>query len=329
MLKIKDLNVGDSVVLIAIVKEAIQKKTKPPGNKPYLYLTVFDGADTISGNHWDYGDKNPPPKNAILNVHAVVGEWQGNKQLNIKTITKNEEYGPEAFVPSGDVDIDYYMERFETLIGEIHHPHLQQITHAAFIDFKKEWRTLPAAKSVHHAYVGALLKHSVDVAVKAAALADLIPYAEMDLVLAGGLLHDFGKIWVYKFDGASIEFTEEGNMIEHLVAGVKYTEKYRNEANSKALDLIQHIIVSHHGKMEYGSPMTPKFLEAWIVNAADMIDAKSETILDANRKAAPGDIYTDKVWSLENRQMFTQEYVRGLLGYDEFGTYSGQDSESH
>ncbi|MNU34865.1 3'-5' exoribonuclease YhaM [compost metagenome] len=326
MLKIKDLNVGDNIVLIAIVKEAIPKKTKPPGNKPYLYLTVYDGADAISGNHWDYGDKNPPPKNAVVNVHAVVQEWQGAKQLNIKVITKNEEYGPEAFVPSGDVDIDYYYTKARSMADGIIHEALRNLVTEVFTEFEKEWRTLPGAKTVHHAYVGALLKHSVDVASKADAIAMLTPGADADLVMAGGLLHDFGKIWTYMYDGASIEFTQEGNMLEHLVIGVKRTEKYRTPENSDALDLIHHIMVSHHGKLEYGSPMTPKFLEAWIVNAADMIDAKAETIMDANRKAKPGDIYTDKVWSLENRQMFTQEYVRGLLGYDELGENTSGDN---
>jgi 3'-5' exoribonuclease len=326
MLKIKDLVVGESVILVAIVQEAVPKKTKPPGNKPYLYLTVFDGTESISGNHWDYGDKTPPPKNAILNVHASVQEWMGAKQLNIKVITKNEEYGPHDFVPSGDVDIDMYMKEAERLMSYCGHVHLQDLAMQIFSDYDKQWRTLPAAKSVHHAYVGAQLKHSVDVAIKARELATLIPTADIDLCTIGGLLHDFGKLWVYMFDGASIEFTEEGNMIEHLVAGVKHSEKYRTEVNSSTLDLVQHIMVSHHGKLEYGSPMTPKCLEAWIVNAADMIDAKAETILDANRKAKPGAKYTDKVWSLENRQMFTQEHVRGLLGYDELGADTAKDS---
>ncbi|MNG17225.1 3'-5' exoribonuclease YhaM [compost metagenome] len=102
-------------------------------------------------------------------------------------------------------------------------------------------------------------------------------------------------------------------MIEHLVAGVKHSEKYRTEENSRVLDLVQHIMVSHHGKLEYGSPMTPKFLEAWIVSAADGIDAKAETIMEANSKSKPGDVYTDKIWSLENRQMFTQEYIGKVL----------------
>ncbi|MNK81929.1 3'-5' exoribonuclease YhaM [compost metagenome] len=157
------------------------------------------------------------------------------------------------------------------------------------------------------------MKHSVDVAFKSKALAALIPDANVDLSTIGGLLHDFGKLWTYMFDGASIEFTEEGNMIEHLVAGVKHSEKYRTEENSRVLDLVQHIMVSHHGKLEYGSPMTPKFLEAWIVSAADGIDAKAETIMEANSKSKPGDVYTDKIWSLENRQMFTQEYIGKVL----------------
>lgn len=313
MKKIKDLVIGESTSIALLVKSAEIRYTKPPGNKPYLSVDLTDGTDTISGNNWDFGNNTPPARNAIVNVTAVVSEWQGNKQLNIKMLSINTELDSSAFAPTGDVNIDQYSEMLSNMIQEISHPLIRSIVDQAFNDYWDEWHKLPAAKSVHHAYVGALLKHSVDVARKAKVIAEITPEVNIDLVVGGALIHDMGKLWTYVLDGAVIDFTEEGNLLEHMAIGIKRTEKYRTEENSKVLDMLQHIIGSHHGKLEYGAVMTPKFMEAWIVSAADGIDAKCETILDANRKANPDDIYTAKVYSLENRQMFTQAHVRRVL----------------
>jgi 3'-5' exoribonuclease len=107
--------------------------------------------------------------------------------------------------------------------------------------------------------------------------------------------------------------TDDGNLFEHIVLGVLKLEKYRTTENSLTLDLLQHVITSHHGKMEYGSPMTPKFLEAHIISAADGIDAKAQTILELNAKSKPEDKYTGKEWTLDNRPQFTQSYIASIL----------------
>lgn len=310
---IKDIKVGETVTLTLLVKDASIMFTKPPGNKPYLKIELTDGMDTISGNHWDYGNNPPPERNAVVNVSASVSEWQGNKQLNIRGISINHDLPSSQFAPKGDFDLDYYIELLDESIVLIENEKIKDVVARVFQDFKDLWKTLPAAKTVHHAYVGALLKHSVDVARKARAIAKLTDGADLSLVTGGALIHDMGKLWVYKFDGAVIDFTEEGNMLEHMAIGIRELEKYRTSDNTRVLDLLQHIIGSHHGKLEHGAVMTPRFIEAWIVSAADGIDAKCETIMDANRKTKPDDIYTDKVWALENRQMFTQAHVRRLL----------------
>lgn len=312
MKKIKDLVIGQSVAISLLVQSAEIKETR--NQKPYLYATLFDGKDSITANHWDYGKGDPPPRNSVINVTATVAEWQGNPQLNVKTISYNNEIPVTEFAPSGDVDIQYYTGLAADLIGNIHHDELRNVTRKIFNDFSGAWKTRPAANSIHHAYVGGLLKHSVDVTMKARAIAQLEPDANIDLVTAGALLHDFGKIWGYALDGAIIEFTIDGNLLEHMALGIARLEAYRTDTNGDIIRLLQHIVGSHHGRVEYGATTPPKFLEALIVSAADGIDAKVESLKVANSKAKPEDIYTSKIWAFDNKPMLTQTQVRRFLG---------------
>ncbi|MNC09337.1 3'-5' exoribonuclease YhaM [compost metagenome] len=218
-----------------------------------------------------------------------------------------------AFAPQGDVNYNVYSQYVHDLLNSIDHKMLQQLTRDIVESSWNTFREVPAANSIHHAYVHGLMKHSVDVTLKARAIASMIPECDYNLVTAGALVHDIGKIITYRLNGAVIEFTEAGNMFEHIVEGVKYTERFRTDENAKLLDLLQHIITSHHGRLEYGSPMEPKFLEAHIVCAADGIDAKVATILEANAKSKIEDVYTDKIWVLGNKPQFTQTYVNDIL----------------
>lgn len=142
---------------------------------------------------------------------------------------------------------------------------------------------------------------------KAKALADVIQNANSDLCIAGGLLQDFRKLWTYYFDGATIEITNEGRMLNHIVIGIRELEKYRNVENSKVMDLLQHIIASHHSKLEWGSPTTPLFMEAWIV-AADM---RMEVINEMSNKIE-GD-YLEKTHILDGNINFSISYVDRIM----------------
>ena len=311
MKKIKDLVVGSTASIVLIVRSSEIKMTKPPGNKPYLWMELFDGQDNIVANNWDQPD-NPPTKNTVLTITASVAEWAGNKQLKVIRQDINFEVGVEAFAPNGDVDVAWYVQKAKDLIDEIRNKDCRDIVLNAFYDHPVLWKTVPAAKSNHHAFVAGNLKHSVDVALKAKALGE-IDNANLDLCIAGGLLQDFGKLWTYELNGASIDMTHAGMLFEHIAVGMMKLEIYRTEENSKVLDLIQHMVASHHGRLEYGSPMTPKFLEAVIVSAADAQDAKAQALKEANLKAKPDDVLTAKIWPMDNREMFTQSYIEGIM----------------
>jgi 3'-5' exoribonuclease len=318
-MKIREANIGDDVVLDLIVKSATIKYTKPPGNKPYLFMELSDGTDNINANNWDYGDNTPPARNSILSVVAEVTEWPiGTKQLKITKQKVNTSMSIADFAPKGNMDVGYYIECARTLIEGIESVDGQKLVKDIYNDNIELLKVIPAAKSIHHAFVAGTLKHLVDTAQKAQALAKVTPGCNEDLCVIGGLLHDIGKLKTYFLDGVVIDYTDEGNLKDHLPISYAMLEKYRTDSNSELLDVVQHVILTHHGTREFGSPTSPRCIEAIIVYLADEADSKSQAIMEAASKMAPGTKYTDKIWIFENRQMFTPVYINGIMnGYTE------------
>lgn len=307
-MKIRELTVGSTITIDLLVKSAEIKMTK--ANKPYLFCVLTDGSDELQGQDWDFGNGTPPAKGSVLEMYGQISEYMGKKQIKIISFVDSNK-GVEQFAPQGDVDINEYILKAKDLYEGIGNIHARELCRAVFRDNADRWKTLPAAKGMHHAFVAGLIKHTVDVATKAKAIAELTPMCSVDLVVAGALLHDMGKLWTYELNGALIDMTDMGQMVEHLMLGAMKLDKYRTPENSDVLDLILHIISSHHGELQYGSPTTPRFLEAVIVNYADGVDAKSQMILEVNQKA--NGKFTDKVFALGNRQLFSQEYVQTIM----------------
>lgn len=310
MKKIKELQVGETTEITLLVKSAEIKQTK--AGKPYLFAVLTDGADDIQAQDWDFGNNVPPAKNSVLNVYGLVGEYMGKKQIKLNKFSTSDE-DVSLFAPTGDVDLNRYWNEAKELIGSIGNEKIKDVVRRVFNDNAEAFKKLPAAKGMHHAFTHGLLKHTIDVTKKARALAICTPTANVDLVVGGALLHDMGKFWTYMFNGAVIEMTDNGQLLEHIMLGAMELNKYRTEENSDVLDLLLHIISSHHGELEYGSPTTPRFIEAVIVNYADGVDAKCQMIIEQTNKSNPNDKWTDKVWALGNRQMVNQAYINKVL----------------
>lgn len=312
MLKIKDLNAGSNVSIDLLVKDAQPKLTK--GKKKYLDITFFDGADDINGKRWDWDGNKMPEKNMVLTVSAGVTEWAGKPQLNITAMRRNHDIGVEAFAPTGNVDTALYVEKFKSLVGELSSETVVDLLEKMFHEHLNLWETVPAAKSVHHAYVAGTLQHSVDVALKVRALIPFLPPVNRDLCIAGALLHDVGKLWSYRLDGAVIDNTDDAELLDHITIGILKLEELRTADNAETVKLLQHILASHHGSLEHGAIVTPRFMEAWVVHLMDMLDAKGNTIETLNSKVVDGNTKTAKEWTLDNRAMFTQDHVDKLVG---------------
>ena len=290
------------------VKTAEVKLTKT--NKEYLAITLFDGEQTISGNMWDFVGA-APNANDIVDISGKVTEWAGKKQLNITYIGVNTNLTIADFAPQGNFSVDEYWNKANSLIDTIKHEQLRDFVRTIYNDFEDKLRIAPGAKSVHNAYVGGCLEHLVDVTTVALSLADCYPYVNKDIVTAGALLHDIGKVFEYGIDGVNIGTTLDGELLYHIPMGMTILDRYRGNISNKILKLIQHIVLSHHGEKEYGSPVVPKFMEAMIVHFADNIDAKMGIMKETN-KSSTGTI-TDKVWSLGNTSLVHQVYIEEVM----------------
>lgn len=315
--KIADLVVGEQCQMTLVVKSATARETR--AKKPYLALEFFDGTDTISGNFWDWSTGNIPAVNAILDVFAKVTEWQGNKQLNITALKTNTMRHLAEFMPTSNNDIAETYRSAYALMSEVKDDTLRELALSILDEMRVLWTTVPGAKGVHHAYVGGTLVHSYSVAKIAGAIAEKIPEASYDLAVVGGMLHDLGKLYTYQINGIAIDLTTEGMMYDHIFIGAEFVGNFadshlntNDERVEAKISLLRHIILSHHGKLEYGSPVTPLCIEAYIVNVADQVDAAAEQIRAASTKCN-NDIWTDKIFTLSNRPHISTTYVEKVM----------------
>lgn len=321
-MKIKELIVGEMCDITLVVKSAIAKKTR--NEKPYLSIEFFDGVDSISGNYWDWASGNIPPANAILDVTAQVTEWQGTKQLNVKALKTNTTAHIADFMPSSGNDIAKIYNDAYALMSNVKDDTLRTIALAALEELRQQWLTVPGASGIHHAYVGGTLVHSYEAAVIAMNIALAVPEANTDLVIVGAMLHDIGKLFTYKLNGINIDRTPDGNLYEHIFMGAEFignfADSHVNTEDYKVghkVRLLRHIILSHHGSLEYGSPVTPMCIEAYIVNHADGISATAEQIRVAARKAPENSMWTDRIYTLNNRAQLTPNYVEHVMSMPE------------
>lgn len=319
-IKIRDLEVNQMVTIPLVVKTVNTRETK--AKKPYLAMEFFDGTDTINGNYWDWGGTNIPAKNAVLDVRAQVTEWQGSKQLNIKGMTTNNDLPISAFAPASTADIGETYNEAYALMSDVKDDFLRGLVLSVLEELAQMWLEAPGAKGVHHAYTAGTLIHSVSVAKLAKTMAEKIPGANVDLAVVGGMLHDLGKLYTYRLNGVTIEMTDEGMLYDHLFIGAEFIGNYADnhmnldELSMMKLEMLRHIILSHHGSLEHGAAVTPMSIEAHIVFHADSIDAAAEQIRVQSSKVANAK-WTERIWTLDNRPHLTTQYVAKVM---EFGS---------
>lgn len=315
-MKIRELEVNQIVTITLVVKSATARETK--AKKPYLQLEFFDGVDTISGNYWDWGGTNIPQANAVLDVKAQVTEWHGTKQLNVKMMSTNTEIPLSAFAPSSGLDVNAIYSDAYALMSDVKDEFLRGLALSMLEELQAAWLTVPGAKGIHHAYIAGTLIHSYSVARLSKHIAEQVPGANIDLCTVGGMLHDLGKLYTYTLNGVSIDMTDDGMMYEHLFMGAEFVGNYADshftmdDLNTRKLAMLRHIILSHHGKLEYGAVTVPLSIEAHIVYHADVIDAATEQVR-ANSAKVGNVQWTDRIWALENRPHLTTQYVAEVM----------------
>lgn len=283
---IKDLK-NDSFVDSIYKIESYDIKPSRLGTT-FLSVTLSDKTGRIAGKRWDVPgfEVDKIRKMQYARVQGQVEDYKGALQIRIEAALEDASSLVDAseFEPVAALPLQELRTRLNALVQSVKTPPLYQLLVSFFCDdrFRIEFETAPAAKGVHHACRYGLMQHTIEVAEMTDAIAKVqqtwgYPGVSRDLAVTGALLHDIGKIKEIDFKGPSYNYTTQGGLIGHITIGYQMVL-----ANITAIqgfpdnlrDAVLHIILSHHGKLEHGSPVTPMLREALIVNAADNLDAR-------------------------------------------------------
>jgi 3'-5' exoribonuclease len=314
---IKDLKEDQLVEDLFLVKEANRAETR--NGKPYLIVTVMDRTGELGGRLWENVDRFMPVCRVgnIVLLQGRAQSYKGTLQLKIdtvKAVEKDRDSGwqPGDFLPATVGDVPAMAREVMAYARSVAEPHLNKLLLAIFgnRDFFGAFQQAPAAKRMHHAYYGGLLEHTLAVTRLADSMAGLYPMIDRSLLIAGALLHDIGKTEEFSFDRYPFDYTDKGRLVGHLVLGAEMMLDCVKELDSFPPELatrLQHLILSHHGRYEFGSPCLPMTLEAFILNFIDDVDAKIN-YLDrlGSQSDEPGYRWTDFQKTLERFL-----YVRG------------------
>jgi 3'-5' exoribonuclease len=277
----------------------------------YLALRLTDRTAQCEAKMWDNFEACADIFDAgdVIKVQVEVSSYNGRSQLTIKKLRKAsaEEYSLADFQPHTSLSIDELWTKLNTFVDSFNDPYLQQLVRSFLDDpaVAAPLRSAPAAKYLHHAWIGGLLEHIVSLL----GLCDLVtphyPQVHRDLVMTGAILHDIGKLEELRW-GLSFDYTLEGQMLGHITLGIAMIEKKIAaipDFPPRLRLLVEHIVLSHHGKYEFGSPKLPMTPEAILFHYLDDLDAKMYSVrseLDRSAQQGRGaDEMTDWVRSLE------------------------------
>jgi len=298
-----------------------QRTTK--NNKPYFNLILGDKTGQIEGRVWELGDPRIARefgKGDVVKVRGILSRFDERLQLKVDHLRKATltEADKSDLLPSTSYDVSELWDQLNGFVESFTDPHLKQLLTTLLADpaISAAYRQAPAAKQLHHAWLGGLLEHVVSLLKLADRLAPHYPILHRDLLMTGVVLHDLGKIYELSWD-IGFDYTVEGILLGHIQMGMDLAEKAITslpDFPQRLRTLVLHMILSHHGKLEFGSPKLPMIPEALVLNFLDDLDAKMQAIQSefarCAREGKEPDELTGKVWALDQRQLLnTMAYL--------------------
>ncbi|KYG90705.1 3'-5' exoribonuclease YhaM [Metasolibacillus sp. FSL H7-0170] len=304
---ITKLQVGEPVDQFLLIKQATKGVTTV--GKPFMSLILQDKSGDIEAKLWDTNEEheNMYKAETIVRVGGEIHDYRGKNQLRIKQIrVARPEEGIQVsdLVPSAAIPKEQLMEELTQFFFEIKNPSISRITRHLIKKHQPSLLVHPAATKNHHDYVSGLLDHVVSMLRLGKAIAELYPTLNTDLLYAGIILHDIGK--VAELTGPiATAYTIEGNLLGHISIMVNEIGQAAVELGIEGEEvmLLQHLVLSHHGKEEWGSPKKPMIQEAEILHYIDNIDAKMNMLKRALDKTKPGE-FTERLFPLDNRSFY-------------------------
>ena len=276
---IKDIKENSTIEGSYLVKSKTISKTRQ-GNS-FLTLTLGDKTGTIEARVWDRVEdiSNDFKEGNIVTINGQANTYRNQIQIQIRELKQNKSaIDPMIFQESSSKDIPRMLSDLKKLAGQIQNRHLRTLIDSFMADhqFVTRFKKAPAAKHFHHSYLGGLLEHTLSVSQMAVLVSEHYPELDLDLLLSGAILHDIGKIEELTFE-PNIEYSNGGRLLGHIVLGVMMIEEKLKSQKTFPSELalrLKHLILSHHGEFDFGSPKRPKFSEAFALHLIDDMDAK-------------------------------------------------------
>lgn len=290
----------------ALIKELSEKKDKN-GNGFLDLIVIGSDKKEYPAKIWRFDNNGQFEANDVIEIEYTVDNYKGKTQLNITTIKKAPDDMISEFVPSSEYDGKAVFSMLLSKVNNFSDDVLKSIVSKILLDNREALEVYPAAYRLHHAIVGGLMLHTASIVEMAEKTCIVYPNINRELLLSGAILHDVAKTFEMNTakSGLCSGYTIGGELIGHLVKGAMYIEDTAKELgiNDEKVILLEHMVLSHHGVPEYGSPVRPMFLEAEILSALDSLDATIFEINNATNKINAGS-FTERQWALDNRKLF-------------------------
>jgi 3'-5' exoribonuclease len=282
--KVAELKPNQQVNAVFLVQSKDERLSKV--GKPYLTLVLMDRTGELDAKVWDNVDsfRDLFDREDFIRVRGETQSYQNRLQLKVDSIQRIDErdIDPADFLPASRRDPDEMFAQLTGIIAGIGNPPLRALLQAIFDDpiVARDYRRAPAAKTVHHNWLGGLIEHVLSLCALARFAAKHYPGIDEDLLLTGIILHDIGKISELSY-ARSISYTTDGQLLGHMQIALRLIAEKLDRIPGfpvKLRNLLEHLILSHHGQLEFGSPKVPVFPEALLLHHLDNMDSKMESM---------------------------------------------------
>ena len=307
---------NDKVDSVFIVRNKHIRITK--NNKSYLAFELVDKSGEIVGRIWDNAEKMSElfKDNDFVRVIGIVESFQNVLQINIKQvqIVAQDKIDIGEFLPKTTKDVNLMFDQIVSIIDGMQNMWLKNLLHAIFKveEYRELFKKAPASVKMHNYYIGGLLEHTLSVASMCMEIDKYYKNINKDLLLTGAILHDIGKIYEYEYSRA-FDYTDRGRLIGHIVIGTQMVKSKIAEIPQFPAELemlLEHMLLSHHGQYEWGSPKKPKVLEAVILHYLDDMDAKISGFQEMVEKSQePDKKWTDRSFMFDNKMLYKDSNI--------------------